>query len=167
MNRDMEKILWDYIDNTIRSAEKKEVEQLIQNDAAWKEKFYELKQLKNLLQEDLDLEKPSMRFTKNVMDEIAALGIAPAAKNYINKKIIAGIAAVFLVIIGTLFIQIMLQVNWTTGSFQTFFDIEKLDLSKYLTRPILNVLLMLNVVLALVLVDRFLLRKKISGMSAR
>ena len=38
-----------------------------------------------------ELEAPSMRFTVNVMDEIAHYQIAPATKSYINKNIIRGI----------------------------------------------------------------------------
>ena len=71
------------------------IEQLLQNDAEWKTKYDELLQVNELLQSS-ELEAPSLRFTKNVMEEIARLHIAPATKSYINKKIIWGIGFFFI-----------------------------------------------------------------------
>lgn len=67
------------------------------------------------LHQDLDLEQPSLRFTKNVMEEITRYHIAPAAKTYINRKIIYGIAAFFFTIIIGSVIYAIGQVDWSAG----------------------------------------------------
>ena len=80
-----EERLWNYIDGTSSPEEKLLIEKLLKEDNTWKDKYKELLQLNQLLQTP-DLEQPSLRFTKNVMEEIAKLHIAPATKTYINKK---------------------------------------------------------------------------------
>jgi hypothetical protein len=94
----IEERLWNFIDGTTSASEKKVIEQLLENDAEWKAKYYELMQLNELLKSS-ELEAPSMRFTKNVMEEISKLHIAPATKSYINKKIIWGIGFFFITLI--------------------------------------------------------------------
>ena len=64
----------------------------------WKNKYHELLDVHQLMKTS-GLEQPSMRFTKNVLEEIAKLHIAPATKNYINNKIIWGIGAFFITLI--------------------------------------------------------------------
>ena len=91
----IEERLWNFIDGTISAGEKTAIEKLLQSDAEWKTKYSELLQVNDLLKSS-QLEAPSMRFGKNVMEEISKLHIAPAAKNYINKKIIWGIAFFFI-----------------------------------------------------------------------
>jgi hypothetical protein len=86
----IEERLWNFIDGTVSAHEKTTIEQLLQQDSEWKAKYSELLQVNELLQSS-ELESPSLRFSKNVMEDIAKLHIAPAAKSYINKKIIWGI----------------------------------------------------------------------------
>jgi hypothetical protein len=71
---------------------------LLQNNLEWKNKYHELMEIHQLMNA-AELEHPSMRFTKNVMEKIAQYHIAPATKNYINKKIIWGIAGFFFTLI--------------------------------------------------------------------
>ncbi len=80
------------------------MQQLAENPV-WKSKYDELMSIHELLQKE-ELEMPSLRFTKNVMEEIAQYQVAPATKNYINKNVIRGITAFFLIMIaGLLFIS--------------------------------------------------------------
>lgn len=90
MNHDMEERLWGYIDGTAPAAEKTVIEKLLATDATWKDKYSELLEVNQLLQAS-EMEAPSMRFSKNVMEEIAKYHIAPATKSYINNKIIWGL----------------------------------------------------------------------------
>ena len=90
----MEESLWNFIDGTISASEKIVVEKLLQTDADWKAKYGELLQVNELLQSS-ELEAPSLRFSKNVMEQISKLHIAPATKSYINKKVIWGIGLFF------------------------------------------------------------------------
>jgi hypothetical protein len=152
---DIEQRLWNYIDNTCDAEERKMIEGFLQNDDEWKKKYWELRQANQLMQESIELEEPSMRFTKNVMEEIAQLRIAPATKNYINKRIINGIAAFFIILICGLLIYGFSQINLSaTGNNSSRFDLYKLDVSKYFNKQFLNIFLMVNVVLGLILFDR-------------
>ena len=76
----MEESLWNFIDGTISASEKIVVEKLLQTDADWKAKYGELLQVNELLQSS-ELEAPSLRFSKNVMEQISKLHIAPATKS--------------------------------------------------------------------------------------
>src|SRR5690349_8004057 len=84
----MEARLWAYIDGL--SEEASLIEKLVAENREWKEKYAELLDVHQLMGAT-ELEEPSLRFTKNVMEEIARYQIAPATKEYINKKIIWGI----------------------------------------------------------------------------
>ena len=78
--------LWEFIDGQSSIEEASAIEKLIETNKQWKEKYRELLELHQLVQSSA-LEEPSLRFTKNVMEEIAKYQIAPAAKTYINNKI--------------------------------------------------------------------------------
>lgn len=86
--------LWAYIDGLLTPQEEHLVEQLIAQQSVWKSKYAELLQMHQSLA-DMELEQPSMRFTRNVMEEIAGLHIVPVSKEYINKKIVGGAGWLF------------------------------------------------------------------------
>ncbi len=86
--------MWEYIDGQSSIEEESAIEKLIETNLQWKKKYHELIEIHQLVQSSA-LEEPSLRFTKNVMEEIAKYHIAPATKTYINKKIIWGIADFF------------------------------------------------------------------------
>lgn len=157
---EMETRLWEYIDGI--SAEASAIEKQIAENAAWRAKYRELMDVHRMVLET-GLEEPSLRFTKNVMEEIAKLQIAPAAKKYINTKIIWGIAAFFItVIVGFLGYGIS-QVNWSSGSrtgSRTGIDFTEVNYSQLFNHSYVNVVLMLNVVLGLLLLDRYLSMKR-------
>jgi hypothetical protein len=160
-----EERLWDYIDGISSSQEKTVIEQLIQNDGEWKAKYHELLDVQQLLQSS-ELEAPSMRFTKNVMEEIAKLHIAPATRNYINKRIIWGIGAFFISIIVGFLIYGIGQIDWTTQKDSKLpvdlgnVDFSKVDYSKMFSNNLVNAFMMLNVILGLFLLDRYLANKR-------
>ncbi len=86
--QNIEETLWNYIDGTMTAEERSFVEQLVQTNSEWKATHAELLEVHHLMQNNMELEEPSMRFTQNVMEEISRLYITPAAKTYINKNII-------------------------------------------------------------------------------
>src|ERR1700712_3520498 len=98
MDQEMEKLIWDYIDGHLNPAEREKITRHLADDPDWQIKYNELKSIHVLLQKE-ELEMPSLRFTKNVMEEIAQYHVAPATKNYINKNVIRGITAFFLIMI--------------------------------------------------------------------
>jgi hypothetical protein len=157
----MEARLWDYIDGAIDASEQSAIAKLIEENAAWRIKYAELLEVHQLI--DLsELEEPSMRFTKNVMDEIARTQIAPATKNYINKKVIWGIAAFFITVIVGSLIYAIAQVDWSVGSDRnmTGIDFTQVDYSKMFSNTYTNIFIMLNIIFGLFLLDRYLADKR-------
>ena len=160
----IEQHIWDYIDGLSTPAEKLMVEQLLQTDQQWIAVFNSLKGFNEMIDSADTIEQPSLRFTKNVMEEVAKYKVAPPTKSYINKKIIQGIAAFFILsIVGFLVYGISLIDFSAPGTTQIpNVGMGKLnqDWSKYLNSTVLNVFLLLDVVAGLMILDRYLRRKK-------
>ena len=158
---DMEARLWNYIDGISDATEKALIEKLVNNNAEWRSKYKELLELHLLLQSS-ELEEPSMRFTKNVMEEISRLHIAPAAKSYINKKVIWGIGGTFIAIIVGFLIYATAQINWSEGTSDSSIRINltQIDYSKMFNNNLMNAFMMLNIVLGLIFLDRYLADKR-------
>ncbi|MEI9908477.1 MAG: hypothetical protein WDO71_01670 [Bacteroidota bacterium] len=156
----IEERLWNYIDGTSSAEEKSVIEKLLQSDAEWKAQYGELLEVHQLMQSS-ELEAPSMRFTKNVMEEISKLHIAPATKTYINKNIIRGIAIFFITLIVAFLVYGFGQINWTAkGETNLPVDLSKVDYSKIFNNTYMNAFMMINVILGLFLLDRFLANKR-------
>ena len=151
--------LWEYIDGQSSVEEKSAIEKLIETNKQWKEKYHELFELHQLVQSSA-LEEPSLRFTKNVMEEIAKYQIAPATKAYINNKIIWGIGIFFITLIIGFLIYGFGQVDWNASDNNLPIDISKVDYGKFFNNTYVNVFLMINVVLGLMLLDRYLAARK-------
>jgi hypothetical protein len=164
MEQDIEKQIWEFIDGHCDDAEKAFLVQQIAENPVWSDKYKELRRVHEMLQNE-ELEMPSLRFTKNVMDEIAQYNVAPATKNYINKSVIRGIFAFFLVMIGGLFIYFVSQIHWnsqSTGNLLPTFseDTNKLNWSKILTSSYVNIFTGISAMLGLILLDKYMQAKK-------
>lgn len=161
--QNIEQRLWAYIDDVSSHEERTTVEKMLQSNGEWKNKYHELLDLHQLMN-TAELEQPSMRFTKNVMEKIAQYHIAPAAKNYINKRIIWGIAGFFLTLILVFLIYGFAQVDWTSSPGSKYsIDISRLsevEYSKIFNNTFVNIFMMVNVLLGLVLLDRVLANKR-------
>ena len=158
--QNIEERLWSYIDGHLGGEEKSTIEQLLQSNLEWQRKYRELLEVHELLQSS-ELEEPSMRFTRNVMEEIAKYQIAPATKSYINKWIIYGISTFFVTMIVGFLVYGLGQVDWTSsGDTNLPIDLSKFDLSKFFNNTYVNIFMMVNVVLGLMLLDRYLSKKR-------
>jgi regulatory protein YycI of two-component signal transduction system YycFG len=154
--------LWEYIDGLAKADEMSAIEKLVQENAEWKAKYQELLEVHQSLNL-VELEQPSLRFTKNVMEEIARLQIAPAAKQYINSKIIWGIGGFFITVIVSFLVYGLAQIDWSTSQSVNTGVLDKItdaDYTKVFNNTFVNVFIMLNVVLGLMLFDRYLNDKK-------
>ena len=153
--------LWEFIDGGGEPAERSVIEKLVEENKTWREKYHELLELHQMMQSS-DLEEPSMRFTKNIMEEISKLHIAPAAKNYINKKIIWGIGGFMIAMIVGFLVYGITQIEWSVGNSYTSkgFDFTQVDYSKMFNNNLMNVFMMLNIVLGLIFFDRYLANRK-------
>ena len=161
--RGIEQQLWAYIDGISSSEERTSIEKMLQSNLEWKNKYHELLEVHQLMN-TAELEQPSMRFTKNVMEKIAQYNIAPATKNYINKRIIWGIAGFFFTLIIVFLIYGIAQVDWTSATdTKPSIDLSRLsqvDYSKIFNNNFVNGFMMVNVLLGLVLLDRVLANKR-------
>lgn len=157
----IEETLWNYIDGTMDDRQLESIEELIRTNVQWRAKYAELMEVHQLLQDDTDLEQPSMRFTQNVMEEISRLYITPATRNYINKNVIWGIGIFFLTTIFGLLIYGLGQVDWSQPSTGNVPDVRvPVDWSRMLSGTYVNVFIMVNIVLGLMLLDLYLTAKK-------
>jgi hypothetical protein len=169
MDQEIEKRIWDYIDGHCSPAEKVIIMQQIVDDPAWNKKYSELTSFHEMLQKE-ELDVPSLRFTKNVMEEIAQYHVAPATKSYINKNVIRGIAGFFLAMIVGLCIYFVGQIQWSGNSTDSLIpvysaDVSKLNWTKVLNNTYVNIFVGINVILGLILVDKYMQgKKKASGM---
>jgi hypothetical protein len=158
----IEETLWDYIDGTMDENQLAFVEELIRTNNEWRIKYAELMEVHQLMQDDIDLEHPSLRFTQNVMEEISRLYITPATRNYINKNVIRGIGIFFLTTIVGLLGYAFGQIDWTqpaSGAVPEM-SLQNLNWSQFFTSTYMNIFIMVNIVLGLMLLDMYLRKQK-------
>ncbi len=114
----------------------------------------------NELFSGLEPEQPSMRFTKNVMDNIEGLQVASVTKHRVNSWVVKSIAAMLLAVIAVLSAYIFMnageQTDYTAG-FNSAFHTEFLHTIKdnYAAYVIFA-----NAILLLILIERLITRKR-------
>jgi hypothetical protein len=167
----MEDRLWDFIDGSSTPAERSMIEELLATHQEWQQKYKELLNVHQLLNTS-GLDAPSMRFTRNVMEEIARHQVAPATRNYINKNIIRGIGAFFLTLILGFTAYMLAQLQWfghydsTNPSIlpnNPSLGLEKLnsvDVSKYFNSTYISLFMLITVIMGFILLDMYLQRRK-------
>jgi hypothetical protein len=159
--QNMEERLWNYLDGACNVDDRLFIEQLIATNQEWKAKYQELLELQELLSHHLELDEPSMRFNQNIMEAISHQHIAPAAKSYINKRIIWGIAGFFICSIIGFLIAGLAQANWSAGNGNnSVINLSKVNVSLFFNNTYTTVFMMVNVVLGLVLLDKYLHSRK-------
>jgi hypothetical protein len=157
----IEERLWNYIDGTAAADERSVIENLLENDAEWNAKYNELFQVNEMLKSS-ELEAPSLRFSKNVMEEIAKLHIAPATRTYINNKIIWGIGFFFISLIVGFLIYGFGQMNFNSSGEESALskNLNKIDFSKFFNNTWVNAFMMINIILGLFLLDNYFTNKR-------
>ena len=161
-----DRLLWAYIDGYCLPAEKELVEARLLNDPVWKADYEQLLAIHRELPETILLSAPSLRFTKNVMEEIGRHSMAPAAATYINKKIIYGIAAFVLGLLLALIGYVMAATDWSPIQWTaTDWKIDEWSPAfpsfKWLSNPHwVTGFFIMNAFLALFLLDRLLEQRK-------
>ncbi|HUB61479.1 MAG TPA: hypothetical protein VL978_12285 [Puia sp.] len=162
----LEDRLWDYIDGLSSPAEKSAVEALIAANAEWQRKYKELLDVHQLMTSS-ELDAPSMRFTRNVMEEIARHQVAPATKTYINKNVIRGIGAFFLSLITGLLVFVFSQLKLSSLAGNSSVKIpsvdiglDKVDYGKVFSSLPITLFMLVAVILGFVLLDMYLQRRK-------
>jgi hypothetical protein len=166
MDTEMEQRIWEFIDGHGSEEQKAVIRQLLEENQDWRNKFNELQSVHEMLRAQ-ELEMPSLRFTKNVMEEIAQYKVAPATKNYINKNVIRGIGSFFLIMITGLFIYFIGQIHWASSSSNSLLpsslDANNLNWGKLLNNSYVNIFLGVSAILGLILLDKYMQAKKSAG----
>jgi hypothetical protein len=162
----IEETLWNYIDGSVNESEQEFVEELLRTNSEWRQKYAELMEMHQVMQDDIDLEQPSMRFTQNVMEEISRLYIAPATRNYINKNVIRGIGLFFITTIVGLVGYIFGQIDWAQPESDVLNNVQQktLNWGNVFNSTYVNVFIMVNIVLGLMLLDMYLRRRRETAM---
>lgn len=108
---------------------------------------------------DMELEQPSMSFTRNVMEQVKLERAPISLKTRVDNRIIYGIAAIFVAFIVGVFVYAIANTSVTYKLPEV-----KIDLSgavdKTLTPGFLAVFLFIDVIIALIYFDSILRRKR-------
>jgi hypothetical protein len=107
--------LWDWIDGLCTADEAAAVQELVATQPEWKEKHREFMAIHQSLKSDIELMQPSMRFTKNVMEQIAAISIKTTTRSYLNNKIVYGIGGLFVAMLSAVILYAIAMVDWAAG----------------------------------------------------
>ena len=161
-NEEIDIQLWEYMDGTCSVADMQRISILVERDALWKQKYDELSAFQASLSGNLELEHPPMRFTKNVMDAVAAAHIAPATRKYINLGIIRSIAALFIIMLTVIIGYAVANTHANTSgpSLLSQFSISKVNFGKLFNSTTMNIILSANVIIGLAFMDMVFRKKR-------
>lgn len=155
----IEQQLWDYIDGNLDGTQAKAIEQKIESDVEIKAQYEEFLNL-NLAFNQLELDEPSMSFTRNVMESVALEPAPVALKTKVNSAIIYSIGGFFMLSLSAIlgFVLYQADISFKDFDFGTTF---KLNIDQYFTPTMLYAFLFADLVIGLVFLDYFL-RKKVT-----
>jgi len=153
----IEEKLWDYIDGSCTAEDRQAIGLLIEQDEVYRRKYNELVKLNHEFAA-IELDEPPMAFTYNVMETIRTEHAQIPLKAAINKRIIKGIAAFFVITITAILLITLASINWHTGSAAPI-KFTMPDISHYFTGRYMQAFLFFDVVLGLYLFDAYLRKK--------
>lgn len=164
-NFNFENRIQSYIDGLCTKDEAAEISKNISTIPTWKECYTSLLEIHLLLQNEMEPMEPSMRFNKNVMDQIAGVKIAKPARQYLNPMIIwmiGGVMATMLVLVLGYAISLA---DWSVAANNTTFKMPGLkvpivDWDAFLNSKLTILFLMINTVLGLTICDKWFKREK-------
>ncbi|MDN3586600.1 hypothetical protein QWY86_07990 [Pedobacter aquatilis] len=153
----MEQQLWDYIDGNLNDAERNEIEHLLATDVEIKQQYEELLLVNETLS-GIEIDAPSMSFTRNVMENVALEPAPVVLKTKVDTRIIFGIAMFFLMSILGIFGYVISTTNFTMPNFNLNLSLN-FSIENYITPTALYVFIGIDLILALIFVDYFLRKK--------
>jgi anti-sigma factor RsiW len=162
----IEERLWDYIDGHSSAEERIAIEQLLQTDPSVKQLHEEFLAISNSLKFS-ELEEPSLRFTKNVMEQVALEPAPKALHTRVDKRIINMISGFFLLTLSVLIVITLFQIDWKSGLGDFSFSVPPVDWTKYFSSWMVQAFLIGDVVLGLYMLDRWLQQRRQSRAAAR
>jgi len=154
----IEQQLWDYIDGNLNETQQKAIEGKIETDVSVRRQYEELLSL-NATFSAMELDEPSMSFTRNVMEDVALQPAPIALKTKVDNRIIFTIAAFFVLSILGILGYVLYNTTFTIPDLSKYFTLN-LNIEKVLNPTALYVFIGVDLILGLVFVD-YLLRKKL------
>lgn len=153
----IEQEIWDYLDGNLSQTERKLVELRIHSDIEYRSLFEEFKFLQDSMQA-LELDQPSMSFNRNVMEQVALEPAPGLIKSLIDKRIIYGISAFFILTITGLLIYLFASVDWSSfpEATKNAITLPELNYSALLDKTFIRAFLFIDIVLGMLLADGFL-----------
>lgn len=153
--------LWDYIDGLCSPEERNTIEQLLQSDATFSMKYDELLSLHQQLK-SVELDEPGMGFNNRVMDQVLVGPHPTSLKTKVDNRIIYAIAAFFVLTIGGMLADMISKMDWSNSK---IFELPKMEVPavnwSFLENPSFTLFfLSVNVVLALVLIDKVVVARR-------
>jgi hypothetical protein len=165
IDKNMEELIQSYLDGEVSSEQRAFIEEKIATDKIWKKSYEGLLSVHQMLTDNLETMEPSMRFTKNVMEEIAGMEIARPVRMRQNPWIfrIAGgiLGGLLMGILGYMFSRIDFSAK-SSGSDLPVPDISlpQVNWTYYIDGNTTIFLFMICVILAMVMLEKLIFKGK-------
>jgi len=154
----IEQQLWDYIDGNLSETQRKSIEAKIESDISVRLQYEELQNL-NIAFGEMELDEPSMSFTRNVMEDVALQPAPISLKTRVDNRVIYSISGFFVLSILGILSYILYNTTFSMPDFSKYFAVN-LNVDKILTPTSLYIFLGVDLVLGLIFMD-YILRKKL------
>ncbi len=161
----IEERMQQYLDGQVTTEERSYIEEMISTNSKWSRLYEELSEVHRLLSNNLEPIEPSMRFTKNIMEEIAGLDIAKPIRLRQNPWIFRIAGGILGAILLGILVHLFSLADFTSeGSGNRWrlpeISIPEVKWTSYLSGGFSLALLMICTVLGLLLLDTFLQVKR-------
>jgi len=143
--------LWDYIDGLCTVEEARQIALLLETDPAWRLRHEALLLLHQQVQQ-VTLAQPSLRFTQNIMDEIAALPTPVRANTRIYTWIIKGIAATMVLALLVITAYGFLRLDWLHTAVNNDYSLKASGLHRTGT----HLIILANIIFLLLFIERLI-----------
>jgi hypothetical protein len=153
----IEEELWNYIDGFCGPDEKLAIEAKIATDLSYQRVYQDLLAVHHQLGQ-LDLDEPSMSFTRNVMEQVALEARPVVLQTKIDHRIVYTIGSLFILSILGIFGYAISLSDW---NFSFAMPTVNLDTSKLFTPLTIQIFVFVDVTLLLIYLDSLLRKGKL------
>jgi len=163
----LEQRIWDYLDGTGTEEEREFTKQLINSAPEFRTVYEELSAI-HLSVSSMELDEPSMSFSRNIMEKIQLEPVPGSVKSLIDKRVIYGITAFFLITITALLGVLFYQIDWTqqSGMYMPDYKLAEFETSNYVNSTTINIFIFVDIIIALYLFDGFLSKRQGPGLNS-
>jgi hypothetical protein len=147
--KNLEEQIWDFIDGNLSESESQKIQHLINSDQEV-ERMYKNFLSFNVFTTNMDLEEPSMSFTRNVMDDVATIPAPVLLKTKVDNRVIYGIAAFFGIALIAVFVFAIYKSSGEKSSLQFDFSI---NTDFFENKILLSTFLAADLIIAMLFID--------------